>query len=120
MKTILESTLPAPKHIAEVEPRSTNDDALFAELAGVLKKHHALDRFGITLLHRHFDIAPGELLLENTDMLSRTHSITPVSSETLVGQKYIETAWRLGDDFVAMGCVCQDRDGSGHNHWPTR
>jgi len=43
MKVILESTLEPPKHIDEVAPRSEHDDALFAELAAVLKKHHALD-----------------------------------------------------------------------------
>lgn len=30
------------------------DDELFRELAEVLKRHNALDRFGITLLQTHF------------------------------------------------------------------
>lgn len=117
MKTILESTLPAPEHITKVRPRSSNDDALFADLADVLKKHDALGRFGVTLLHRHFDIVPGECLLETTDMESRTQTIAPIRSEALQREDYIETSWRLGDGFVAMSCVCQDRGTGGHNHW---
>ncbi len=115
MKTIMESTLTAPKHIADVEPRSEKDDALFAELSNVLKKHNALDRFGVTLLHRHFPIAAGEFLLETTDMWARTQTIQPVRDEDMQGEEYIETAWRLGDGFVAMSCRCK-KQGSDHNH----
>lgn len=113
MKTILESTLPAPRNITDVEPRSEKDDALFAELAGVLKRHGALDRFGVCLLHRHFDIKPGEVLLEETDVESRTQTIRPVA--TIEGD-CVETAWRLGDGFVAMHCICANY-GTGHGHF---
>lgn len=113
MKTVLESTLPPPKHIADVEARSQKDDALFAELADVLKNHKAIDRFGVCLLHRHFDIAPGEVLLEETDVHTRIQTIKPVFS---VPKHHTETAWRLGDGFVAMSCICADY-GGGHTHF---
>jgi hypothetical protein len=119
MKTMLESMLPPPKHITEVEPRSAKDDALFTELAAVLKKHNALDRFGITLLHRHFDIAPGEVLLEETDVQTRKQNIQPISADALRDEKFTETAWRLGDGFVAMACFCRD-SGAGHQHLTSR
>lgn len=119
MKTMLESTLPPPDHITAVKPRSPQDDVLFAELASVLKKHGALDRFGVTLLHRHFDIAHGEVLLEETDVQTRRQCIQPISAEALRGEKFTETAWRLGDGFVAMACFCRD-SGAGHQHLTSR
>ena len=115
MKTVLDSTLPAPQHIADIEPRSDKDDALFTELSSVLKKHNALDRFGVTLLHRHFDVRPGEVLLETTDVPTRKQTIRPISSEELAKEDYIETSWRLGDNWVGMACVCV-RMGDDHQH----
>ncbi len=115
MKTILESTLPAPVHVADVQPRSEQDDALFDELASVLRKHNALDRFGISLLHRHFEIAPGEVLLETTDIPTRVQTVRPVNETEIAGVPYIETSWRLGDGWVAMACVCV-KFGSDHSH----
>jgi hypothetical protein len=115
MKTLIESTLPPPQHISDVEPRTEKDDALFAELAAVLKKHDALDRFGVNLLHRHFDLAPGEFLLETTNIPTRLQTIEPIREQDLNGEEVIETAWRLGDGWIAMGCVCV-KMGSDHQH----
>lgn len=116
MKIILESALSAPAHISDVEPRSEKDDALFAELACVLKKHDALNRFGVSLLHRHFEIKSGEVLLETTDIESRTQTIRPVDHTATDDDPCIETAWRLGDGWVAMGCKCVQR-GLDHQHY---
>lgn len=120
MRELLSSELPQSPDISAVNPRSEHDAPLFAELAEVLRKHDAIDRFGVVLLHEHFDVHPGECLLETTDVETRTQTIRPVSYQELEGQDYTETSWRLGDGFVAMRCVCQDRDGSGHRHYPRR
>ena len=117
MNVLLDSMLPAPAHIADVTPRTDADAALFGELADVLKRHNALDRFGITLLHRHFDISAGEVLLETTDVATRVQTIQPVRDEEISGQPFIETAWRLGDGRVAMSCKCI-KDGRDHDHLP--
>lgn len=115
MKVILDSDVSAPAHISEVEPRSEKDDALFEELATVLKKHHALDRFGVTLLHRHFEIKPGEVLLETTDIPRRIQTVCPVKNDEMSTDPYIETSWRLGDGWIAMGCKCI-KFGDDHQH----
>src|SRR5947207_609036 len=112
---LLASNLPQAVHIANVEPRSVKDDSLFAELTSVLSKHHALDRFGITLLHRHFDMTAGEVLLETTDVESRIQTIRPIRQEELGGHPYIETSWRLDDKGIAMACSCIS-DGRDHSH----
>lgn len=83
------------------------DDELFQDLAEVLKRHSALDRFGITLLHKHFEIAADEALLETTDIESRKQFLTTVKRGELVTLNAIETSWRLGPDGKALwGCVC--------------
>lgn len=115
MKIVLDSNIQAPAHISEVEPRSANDNALFGELAEVLKKHNALDRFGVTLLHRHFEIKPGEVLLETTDIPSRVQTIRPVKHDEMTADPYVETSWRLGDGWIAMGCKCV-KFGDDHQH----
>jgi hypothetical protein len=90
--------------IANVTPRGPADDALFADIAAVLAKHDALDRFGVTLLHTHYPIADGEVLLEQTDVAARVQTIAPVLGQPA---DIIETAWRLGPDGQAIvNCIC--------------
>ena len=112
MKMLLDSTLAPPVHIAEVDERTEKDDALFRELASVLDKYGAIDRFGISLLHRHFELEHGEILLETTDVAGRLQTVQPVVADTIAGMPFIETAWRLGDGWVAMACICV-RDSAG-------
>lgn len=87
--------------------RRASDDALFRELAEVLLKHNALDRFGITLLHKHFDIAPNEALLETTDTAAREQKMTVINRADFDKLGAVETSWRLGPNGEALwGCVC--------------
>ena len=60
------------RDITEVIPLSEKDDELIQELVAVLRKHNALDRFGLTLLHQHFDIGDDEVMVESTDIEART------------------------------------------------
>ena len=104
------------KDINEVEPRSAKDDALFAELASVLKKHGALDRFGISLLHTHFDVSEDEIMMETNDPVTRTLIMEPLKKSELEGTEYSETSWHLGPNGeVQMGCVCK-KLGTDHSH----
>lgn len=98
------------------------DDLLFRELAEVLKKHNSLDRFGITLLHKHFDIGADEALLETTDVDNRQQFFRTVKRADLNSLNAVETAWRLNSDGEALwGCVCvSDRNGNHMGHRSTR
>ena len=49
--------------IDEVVPVGPDDEACINEIRSVLARHNALQRFGITLLHKHFDITDDEVLL---------------------------------------------------------
>jgi hypothetical protein len=122
----MSETLPAMNsfpYVNKVIPLSDADAPLVRELAEVLKKHGASERFGLTLLHRHFLFSDDEMLLETTDVTNRVQTIKPVSKAVLANEKYIETAWRLDTGVAITSCVCIVRNGehSGdHQHIPGR
>lgn len=108
--------------IDSVEPRSAADDAMFQEMAKVLAKHDALRRFGVTLLHTHFPIKEGEVLLETTNHETREQLIRPVQLSEAESRGALETSWRLGPNGeTMMACKCLvTPDGSQHQgHFPT-
>jgi hypothetical protein len=100
------------RHISEVSPVSADDGPLMKELGAVLKKYNALDRFGITLLHKHFNLEASEVLVEETDILTRTQTVKPVAEADIAGEPAIETAWCLNDiGQPIMSCKCLNRGG---------
>jgi hypothetical protein len=66
------------EHIADVRPIDEDDAACLEAVRHVLAEHGALDRFGIALLHSHFDVADDEMMLETTDAELREHRVRPV------------------------------------------
>jgi hypothetical protein len=87
--------MPPLPHINDVHPRSDRDDALFGELREVLARHGALSRFGITLLHHHFDVSVDEVMLEVVDEKARIESASPVTRTDASLASSVETSWRL-------------------------
>jgi hypothetical protein len=86
------------------------DDAKCLEqLREVLIRNGAVDRFGITLLHDHFELQPDELLVETCEPDVRVLTITPEHSEKQTdADRLIQTNWRFtesGD--VLAGLVCR-------------
>ncbi len=79
-----------------VDGLSAADSDCLREVRDVLKKFGALDRFGINLLHRHFDIQDDEILLETTDMATRTQTVRPVKM-SYSEQELKVTAFRFVD-----------------------
>lgn len=107
--------------IGEVPALSPEDSACMDEIVSVLRKHGGLRRFGITLLHQHFDIAADEVLIEECDPESRTLKIAPAPRATLENLTFKETAWRLDSGKPVMSCVCRvDPDTGSHNHYHVR
>ncbi|WP_444921767.1 hypothetical protein ACJJID_05145 [Microbulbifer sp. CnH-101-G] len=101
--------------ISETEDLTSNDMACFVEVRNILKKYGVLDKFGLSLIHKHFEIAPDECMLEHTDLNTRTLTIKPVKESELVPGDTTITMWRLTDtDKVAeVGCRCA-RSPDGH------
>ncbi|MBE7498314.1 MAG: hypothetical protein HS117_25535 [Verrucomicrobiaceae bacterium] len=91
--------------IHDLEPFCENDMACLDELRDVLAKHKATNRFGLHLLHSHFDLEPDEVLVEDTDVGTRVQTIKPIKrSEIPVDAKY--TSWRF-DTHSVDSPVCR-------------
>jgi hypothetical protein len=104
-------------HIADVRPIDDADSPCLEEVRLVLQKHNALDRFGIALLHRHFELADDEMMLETTDAERREHLVRPVKrthpeEEGFTAQTTIVSFDTRGH---SQYCGCDPRT-SGHHH----
>jgi hypothetical protein len=108
----------AAPDISEIEPLTERDAECFRELRDVLKKYDALGRFGVSLIHKHFEIAANECLVETIDVERRTLTVTPVKKES-VGDA-IETQWRLSDGAATFVCdqQCVYNNGHANRHYP--
>lgn len=84
------------ENIDDVVPLNDGDTECLKEVAQVLMKHNRLDRFGVNLLHDHFDLQDGEVLMEFCDSKNRCLTIKPVKATESINS--IETMWVLGID----------------------
>ena len=123
--TVSHAPLPPLPEVGSVVPFGPDDQPCFDEIRAVLERHGALHRFGITLLHKHFDLAEDEVLLESSDVENRILVNTPTKSSS--SRDALETSWRLDDPTGQRRCETQcqpDRDSEGkpsHNrvHYTT-
>ncbi len=101
--------------IDDVKPIDESDSVCLEEIRDVLERHDRLDRFGVTLLHKHFDLGDDEILLETTDVGQREHWIRPVSQSALrdAGIEARTTMVSFDKDGYRQVCVCS-QDNSGH------
>src|SRR3569833_1500660 len=86
--------------IDEVRPVDENDRAVLDEIQQILLRFNCSDRFGICLLHKHFDLEDDECLMEYTDKESRTSTLV-VEQRKGVETGRIETMWKFGAEIQA-------------------
>jgi hypothetical protein len=93
------------RDIDDVEPIHEGDTTCLADIRDVLKKHGKLERFGVALLHSHFELADDEILLESTNVDARRLVTEPVK-ESDADQSNIGTIWMLreGDHETMSWC----------------
>jgi hypothetical protein len=112
----------SPRHplpdINDVAPLGQQDRACIEEVRDVLRRHDALQRFGLTLLHRHFELADDEVLVESVDVKKRIIYQLPWKISSV--SSGVETAWRLDMLKELQHCetVCQvacDYDGVAYH-----
>lgn len=84
------------KDIAEVDPVTDKDADVLRDLHEVLMKHNAVDRFGIMLIHKHFDLAENEQMVEFTDVENRRLTLQPMLEGTVANT--IQTSWKFPSD----------------------
>ena len=104
-ETMLSISLPKLPNIDDTEPMNAEDQECIREVRDVLARHGRLQRFGLTLLHEHFDLASDECLLEFPNKQARTLLIKPVKKSEMVGRQSIETNWRLDSLDPTVWCM---------------
>src|SRR5881396_753883 len=80
--------------IDEVEPLSDQDHLVLTDLRDVLRKHGVTNRFGVCLLHKHFDLNDDEVLMESTDHGARVSTLAVARRNSIHGRS-IETMWKF-------------------------
>jgi len=93
------------KDIHEAEPRLESEAAAFIELREVLVRHGLEQKYGLTLLHKHFDLAENEIMVEFTDLENRTLTSKPFNIDTISESNFREVTWSLARDTVMGACV---------------
>jgi hypothetical protein len=91
--------------IDEVEPMNADDAECLAEVRDVLKKHEMLSRFGIALLHKHFDLKDDEILLETSDNDARTLILKPTKKSD-AGDNNVGTIFALREGSIETMSHC--------------
>jgi len=88
--------------IDEIDPVGEADADCLKELYDVLKRHGKHERFGVTLLHRHFDLGNDEVMLERTDSSNRRLELRPARLDSPEVARSVQTSWKLTEDFGAV------------------
>ena len=94
--------------VDSVEALGSQDHDVLAEIAGVLRKHGCVDRFGVFLIHKHFDLSDDEIPVEYTDVENR-EQITVVEKRSVDPHsdlKTMETAWKFESVTTESVTVC--------------
>jgi hypothetical protein len=112
------SALSKLPNIDDTEPLNDADLSCLREIHEVLVKHGRLNRFGLSLLHQHFDIESDECLVESCDPERRTLTIRPIKRADLAGKDAIGTNWRMDSGESMLWCTvyCIERE---KGHWIT-
>ncbi len=90
-------------NIEDINPYNSEDEKCFEEVRAVLERHGKLSRFGLCLLHNHFEMNEDEILSEVCNEVDRVLTIKPIKKTNIKQHKTIETIWRL-DTGVAQLC----------------
>lgn len=100
--------------IDDVAPLTDADYDVIHEVGEVLRRHGQTSRFGVCLLHKHFDLSPDEELIEETDPAARV-SVLRVRTAKDEREQSIETMWRFGSEIDSITkCILECDYSSGH------
>jgi len=100
--------------LRDVPPLDPHDLACMAELREVLLRHGRLQRFALHLVHKHFELAADEVLVEYSDPLAREQLLRVESREAAALRSAIPTTWTLAGAQPLVACVCAYRTEHGH------
>jgi hypothetical protein len=107
--------------IRETKALSDADRLCLDAVRDLLEKHGCLERFGVNLLHKHFDMSSDEILVEQADEAGRRLMTKPVKVELVRDQLAgaYETQWQWRRDSAgALAQVCVARCFPGNYESP--
>lgn len=91
--------------IHDVEFRQESEANAFREVRDVLRRHGLDKKYGITLLHKHFDLADDEIMVEHTDLENRTLTSKPAKIGDVPTSNLVEVTWSLEEDKTMGVCI---------------
>ncbi len=98
----------------DVPPLQADDVECMKAIRHVLKQFGKLDRFALHLIHKHFDIADDEVLVEYSNAKTREQFFRAEKRDSADARDAVPTTWILKDGMEAMAtCVCATRS-DGH------
>lgn len=93
----------------DVHKITTTDDLCLKEIQQVVEKYGLSSKFGVALLHKHFDIGEDEILLEKNDPITRSLITQPVKASEAQNESFATTIWRF-DGGNRYGCSFCKKD----------
>lgn len=102
--TILALAYQGLPHIDDVAPVSEADRACLDDIRAVLVRHGRIERFGICLLHQHFPVGDGEILVETCNEEEQTLTLRLANKDSLPAHSVVETVWRFDKPGAAAAC----------------
>ncbi len=104
--------------VGTVRPIDAGDLKVLLEIRDVLERYGMTDRFGVSLVHRHFHINQDEVLFESTDVANRRQMMeVRKATEVLDGGKVLETQWVFDGNGGNIVCVGYCHYSQGHKHY---
>ena len=101
--------------LRDVPPLDAADLACLAELRDVLARHGRLRRFALQLAHKHFEVAPHEVLVEYSDPIARVQQLRVEARSAGIVRDAVPTTWMLDQPGAPLvTCVCAYRADVGH------
>lgn len=90
-------------NIHATKPLSAAERTCLDDVRDVLARHGCLDRFGVTMLHKHFEMADDEILVEQADEAARRLVTKPVKVALVQAEMptAYETQWHWRRDAMA-------------------
>lgn len=95
--------------INDVSEFSDDDESCLNEIQAVVEKYGMQKRFGVSLLHKHFDIHDDKMLVERYNPATRSLTLRPEKIEDLKDQDLITTMYRF-DGGVRYKCSSCNKD----------
>ncbi len=102
------------RDLHEIAPLDNDDLACMRAVREVLMRHGRLERFALHLVHKHFDLAAGEVLVEYSDVTTREQRLRVEPRDSATARDAVPTTWLLANDRPEVVCVCAMRSEQGH------